>query len=334
MSPHAAVVRRLLSSPQQRMKNLPCGVVALVLAIASPLLPQSAATAAPTAHEATLAVSWVQQSAEFRALCAQTFNAGRLMLPRALDDFQWSAALEQATVTGFGNLPPAIIVDVDETVLDNSPYQARLIATGQSFARPSWNEWANQAAAEPLAGAVPFLQHAAQQGVTIFYVTNRSSDLEPATRRNLIACGFPVIDEEIMDVVLTLGERDETSSDKSPRRRIVAESHRVLMIFGDDLGDFLSAIKPTSSAATSTAAEIRSEADDLARGRAARSAEFDAWWGTRWFMLPNPSYGSWLSVLEAQSMHVVERDGRQFLVPALREKLVTREPPATTASDK
>jgi acid phosphatase len=37
-------------------------------------------------------------------------------------------------------LPPALIVDIDETMLDNSPYQARLVRDGKSFDDASWND--------------------------------------------------------------------------------------------------------------------------------------------------------------------------------------------------
>lgn len=219
------------------------------------------------------ALVWVQTSAEYRANVRQTWRTVQWSIDDALTGDAPCAVLADEKPGDGAALPPAIIVDVDETVLDNSPYQARLAIDGTSFSSKSWTAWVEEAAARPLPGALEALRHAASRGVRVFYVTNRDAEHEEATRRNLAKWGFPLAQT---DTVLTCGEKDGWGSDKTSRRRFVAATHRVLLIAGDDLNDFI-------GARTMSLAE-----------RGAVFREYDARWGTSWFMLPNPSYGSWM----------------------------------------
>ena len=181
------------------------------------------------------AVLWQQTSAEYRALALATFARARLELDRALADRTATAALEQQGE--FADLPPAVIADVDETLLDNSAYEADRIRVGGRYEAVSWNAWVARAGALAVPGAVEFARYAAERGVTVFYVTNRAAALEVKTRENLAAVGFPLAPDR--DTVLTPGEREWTS-EKSPRRAEVARSFRILLLVGDDLGDFVS----------------------------------------------------------------------------------------------
>ncbi|MFQ5743497.1 MAG: 5'-nucleotidase, lipoprotein e(P4) family [Acidobacteriota bacterium] len=235
-------------------------------------LPAHSIAAAPIGIEQLNAVLWTQTSVEYRAVALQSYERARSMLDTALADPTWTATLEQ---TGpFDQLPPALIVDVDETVLDNSPYQARLILDRQRFSAKSWGRWVGEAAAAAVPGALEFCTEAASKGVTIFYVSNRTADLEEGTRANLERLGFPL--QEGVDVVLLRGEKPEwQTSDKGPRRQTVASDYRVLLLIGDNMGDF-------TSAASGTIAERSAVADE----------QFD-YWGRRWIVLPNPQYGSW-----------------------------------------
>ncbi len=135
------------------------------------------------AHEQLQGVLWVQTSAEFEALTTATYAAATAALSPALADTGWTAALEQqGDVAG---LPPAVIVDVDETVLDNSPFQAQSILEGTAYCDKSWPAWTAQARARALPGALAFARAVADRGVTMFYVTNRDKDEEAATVANL-----------------------------------------------------------------------------------------------------------------------------------------------------
>ena len=194
------------------------------------------------------------------------------MLDRALADTTWTAALEQ---TGdFGSKPPAVILDADETVLDNSESQERDVRDGAAYSEARWAVWCNERRAVPIPGALEFTRAAAAKGVTVFYVTNRDRALEQATRDNLAKFGFPL--DSGRDTVLTRAERPEwTSSDKSPRRSVVAQDFRILLLVGDDFGDFVQGARGTLAA------------------RKALDEANAAMWGVKWIALPNPMYGSW-----------------------------------------
>ncbi len=225
------------------------------------------------ANENLNAVLWTQTSAEWRALTLQTYVQADVALDGLLKNKKWSAATEQKA--DFAKKPAAIIVDVDETVFDNAAFQARLVQDNGTFTEDVWNDWCEEAKATAVPGALEFLQKAAAKGVTIFYVTNRGAEVEEFTRQNLSALGFPMTDK--FDVVLTKQEKPDWSSDKTTRRQAVAETHRIVMMFGDNLGDFVGAGKGT-----------------IDERNAVGAANNDKW-GRGWYMLPNPMYGYWES---------------------------------------
>lgn len=231
-----------------------------------------AAASATRPHENLNAVLWMQTALEYEASAVQAYRQALLQLESAQKDVAWSAALEQ-TSDG-SKLSPAVILDIDETVLDNSSYQARQVRDNTPFTAETWDRWCLEARATAIPGALEFTREADKRGVAVFYITNRTANLEEATRKNLAALGFPL--ESGADTVLTRGERPEwQASAKGPRRAHVAATHRVLLLIGDDLGDFVV------------------DAAGTPEQRAARTAPQAGWWGRRWIMLPNPTYGSW-----------------------------------------
>ena len=245
------------------------------------------------AAEGLDAVLWTQTSVEYRATALQAYALARMQLDRALADPSWTAATEQVA-RPFEGLPPAVILAADETVLDNAAYQARLIQDRATYNEENWAAWVNERKATAVPGAVAFTQYARDRGVAVFYVTNRNAPEEPATRDNLAALGFPL--DPARDTVLSRRERPEWASDKTTRREHVAKEFRVLLLVGDDLGDFL----PSRG----TVAE-----------RDARVAPYAEWWGTKWIALPNPMYGSWMSALTAAAPGAPPPDKRSHLRP-------------------
>ena len=231
---------------------------AAVMPAAKPVLPDS--------------IVWFRTSVEYRAVTTQSYRLAELMLDRALADKTWTAALEQ---TGdCGSKPPAVILDVDETVLDNSESQERDVRDGAAYSEARWAVWCNERRAVPIPGALEFTRAAAAKGVAVFYVTNRDRALEQATRDNLAKYSFPL--DPSRDTVLARAERPEwASSDKSPRRSVVAQDFRILLLVGDDFGDFVSGARSTLAA------------------RQALGDANAAMWGVKWIALPNPMYGSW-----------------------------------------
>lgn len=125
-------------------------------------------TAAP-AYENLNAILWMQTSVEYKASTLQTYRLAEAALTQGLRDPHWTAALEQSG--DFGNLPPAVILDLDETVLDNSPFEARLTASGAPFSRGAWTKWQDERNAGLIPGAMDFLQFAHANGVTPIYLS-------------------------------------------------------------------------------------------------------------------------------------------------------------------
>lgn len=239
-------------------------------------LPAFTQTSPTDALNATL---WQQQSMEYRGNALQAWRAASLALPRALKDKSWTASLEQQKmpIKQWRKLPPAIVVDVDETILDNSPVNARFLAKGVGgYSQEMWNAWTAEKRANSIPGALAFLKDAQEKGVTVFYVTNRGSEEEESTRANLEAQGFKVAEArgDLGDSLLMRAEKPEWSSDKSTRREAIARHYRIVLLGGDDLNDFFTARLPPAE-------------------RMARALPYEAWWGVRWIILPNPTYGSW-----------------------------------------
>ena len=274
--------------------------VCLLTACKSTVRPTGSSELQP--HDALMGTLWVQTSGEYVALCEQAYRAAGVSLETALADANWSAATEQAE-RNVSQLPPAIIVDVDETVLDNSPYQARLIQTGGSFDPATWAEWCERAEAEAVPGSLDFLRAADALGVTIFYITNRDAPSEAATRTNLAALGFPL--DEARDTVLLNGEQPDWNSSKLARRALVAADYRILFIAGDDLNDFAPGFK--------TGDPVQRKAD---------VAQYADRFGKEWILLPNPQYGSWEASLYQRNYSLDAAEKRARMHSRLRSYTV------------
>ncbi len=214
---------------------------------------------------------WMQTASEYRTLSVQSYRLAASQLDIALKDRKWTAAIEQTEK--FANLPAAVILDIDETVLDNSAYQARLVKDGASYDPKTWAAWSAERKASAIPGALEFCKLAVSKDVTVFYLTNRVAAEEEDTRANLIALGFPV--DEKVDTLLMKEEQEGWGSDKGTRRSVVAAQYRVLMLVGDNLGDFFDGAKASVAV------------------REALEAQHADKWGTKWIVLPNPAYGSW-----------------------------------------
>lgn len=278
-------------------------ILALLIACAAPA-PRPPVVAAPKAPAVSAenfeldnlnAVVWLRTAAEAEALHRQSYAIARRALDMALADTSWTAATEQSG--DFSHLPPAIIVDVDETVLDTSDYMVERFRNGRSFDKVDWNRYVLRENATPVPGAVDFLKYAASKGVTVFYLSNRSADdvaagivdeTEP-TRRNLAKFGFPDTDSQ-----RTFLFRDKTRGwgEKGPRRAEVAKTHRILMLVGDNLYDFI---------------DIENGDRDK---RALALQKHLSWLGTRWIVIANPMYGSWEQVVVGHATGAAGRKAR------------------------
>jgi len=243
---------------------------------AAPNADAPAARAGATPHDNLNAVAWMQTSVEFRLVSGQTFRSALVQLDKAIKTPAWDALPASERENPATGLPPAIIVDVDETVLDNSPYQARLVRDHANFDDFTWNQWIEERAARPVPGALEFAKAAAAREITIYYISNRTADQSAATVGNLRKAGFPIKDaSQFLGLGTVVDGCEANGSDKGCRRRLVGRTHRVLMQFGDQLGDFTDIVANTP------------------QGREQAVRPYLSWIGERWFVLPNPAYGSW-----------------------------------------
>jgi len=247
-----------------------------MLALAAPWLAGACATGHP--DERLHSTLWVQTSAEYVVSTNQVYTMALEDLEAAYRDPQWDVAVERGNPNG--DLSPAIIVDIDETVLDNSGHAARAIIAREGFVQDLWRAWVREAAAPAVPGAVEYLRRADAMGIAVFYVSNRFRDLEEPTRENLEAIGCPLRDD--IDVVLLREERPGWGIAKSSRRAWIAQHFRVLQIVGDDLRDFV---------------PVPEDSDDHARIEIALAHRER--WGAGWYLLPNPIYGGWEEALMA-----------------------------------
>lgn len=199
---------------------------------------------------------WMQNAGEYQALCYQAFNLAKQAVDRAKES--------EAD-------PWAVVVDLDETMLDNSPYAAWLLLHGKSYEPETWDAWCRAESTPATPGSLDFARHVIAQGGAIFYVSNRSDTTYEATRSNLIELGFPEVNEQRL-----LLQSD--TSNKQPRFQAIADSgYSIVLILGDNLNDF-------------------PELETWHKGNAERNAslaERQSDFGHRFIVFPNPSYGDW-----------------------------------------
>ena len=188
---------------------------------------------------------WTQRSVEFKGNALGAYALARIRLDEALADPTHTAApVEQSG--NFKDLPPAVILDVDETVLDTSLYQAWTVVDGQSFSPKTWTPFVNSKTSRPIPGAVEFTSYADAKGVKVFYVTNRTKKRRKATRENMAALGFPMGGN--VDTLLTAKEQPDWGSAKGTRRAAIAKDYRIVLLVGDNLGDFSDGYKGDEAA--------------------------------------------------------------------------------------
>jgi len=203
-----------------------------------------------------MAVMYQQTAGEYRALCFQAYNLAHFMLDRDLDNKKI-------------NMPRCVILDIDETVLDNSPYEAKCILEKLIYPN-KWEDWISKASAKPVPGALEFLKYAHANGVEVYFVTNRKEAERESTINNLKNAGFASVEDDHLLM------RNETSS-KETRRDKIKETRHISLLFGDDLADFTDAFDGKLSV----------------QDRFSAVEKLKKEFGTRFIVLPNPMYGDW-----------------------------------------
>jgi 5'-nucleotidase (lipoprotein e(P4) family) len=263
----------------------------------------AAAPTGPAANDNLNAVAWTQTAIEHDLILREVYREASVKLLEALKDRQWDALPRDERKVALKRLKPAVILDVDETVLDNSPYQARLLQGGGEFNEFTWSEWCREKAARALPGALEFAQFAAKHGVSVIYVSNRAQDLNEVTLDNLRADGFPVgAGEQVFFGLGTVVDGcEQVGTEKGCRRELIGRTHRVLLQVGDQIGDFVDVLANTPE------------------GRRTAIAPYESWVGVRWFVLPNPTYGSWEPALFNNEWSSPLAERRRAKLAALRK---------------
>ena len=244
------------------------------------------------AHDNLDAIVWLQTSTEYAAAAASAYTMA-------------AVALRELAKTETGRTDTmSVVMDIDETVLDNSPYQAQLVYDEATYDGETWDEWIALRAASPVPGAVDFIRTSQSLGFHVAFITNRTCRPRPGiaedcpqkedTLANLEDAG---VDTGSTTLFLRgdrpsdrcrplLSESDQAeggwSSDKTSRRECVGLDYDVVMLFGDQLGDFTEETGVSAESGRDTAAKYRE------------------YWGKTWFMLPNPTYGGWRPINSAR----------------------------------
>ncbi|MFC1610077.1 5'-nucleotidase, lipoprotein e(P4) family [Myxococcota bacterium] len=210
--------------------------------------------------EAT-ALLWMRTSAEYGAICMQTFDAAWQRISSADSHEQGK--------------PPAVVMDLDETVLDSLAFQYLHARSGEPWDESKWLKWNTEHSdlISLVPGAKSFVDKLRNRGIHVAYVSNRDQSLKAPTLRVLARLGIASSENDI-DLQL----RADTGS-KADRRGKILEEFEVLAYLGDNLADLSEIFDKT---------ETTSHQDRFQQLCANRQRL-----GKTWFVLPNPIFGAW-----------------------------------------
>jgi len=230
---------------------------------------------------ALMGIIWQQTSAEYRALAHQSFNMARMIL------------IKESRIKR--KKKKAVIIDIDETVLDTSPYQA-MIATSLKAYPHGWKEWCNRAVADEIPGSKDFLNYADSKGYDIFYVSNRQTSLRPSTILNLKKLGFPQIKKDRLLL-------REFSPSKKERRNSIEKTHYIAVLIGDNLNDFSNVFENKS-----------------VDSRFKETEKLKKLFGSRFVIIPNPMYGEWENAIYNHQRGITNQDKIKHIQESLKIK--------------
>lgn len=236
---------------------------------------------------------WMVTAGEYEAITKQTYRAAMSVVTRTLcrdystDENCASSHHSDVWREGPSGKPYAFVLDLDETLLDNSVYQSSLALTGQIYSDDGWNNWIDVHSQDVglVPGAKNFVDELERIGVAPVFISNRPDSGREATLRTLTNLG--ISSREIENRLYLQID----SSNKDARRLHVETQFEVVGLIGDNLGDFEDAFN---------------DLEDF-QERLQLTREFDENWGEYWFVLPNPVYGGWKRIIENTSVEDILR---------------------------
>lgn len=217
------------------------------------------------AHPSETALLWYQTSAEYEALCHQAFEVAKNRIREA----------QKGGIDTYSGKPFAVILDIDETVLDNSPYNVKLLKEGKEYSQDSWDEWVKLEKAELVPGVLDFMSFLRDNSIKAIFISNRKDYLLKNTYNNLFKKGIELTDGDILL---------DNNTSKSERRELTIE-YEVLLLIGDNLADFDTRFEEVLSI------QERSQLVEK---------EFSSEFGNKFIILPNPLYGDWQKSIEKE----------------------------------
>lgn len=249
------------------------------------------------AHNNVDALVWLDTSAEQHALYLQAFALARLRI-------------EGAVKSNGKSLKPryCVFTDCDETILDNSEYNAWLVATGRNFHPNTWDAYCRSQRSRACPGAVPFSIWLAEKGISLFFVTSRHNSTRRETAANLAALGFPTSDRDAEDDLETTNlfmsgmdhpDHPGTPWTKWDQYEWIVRTRKLepILWLGDNLSDFRDTYK--------------SLAWDQRLRRADQEDREN--WGQKFIVMPNPVYGDWLRNYSSRDLSVLQDDAASHL---------------------
>ena len=237
----------------------------------------------------------MQTSGEYVANCLQTYRIAADQVERNLKELQ---AREIGLPAEQHGKPPAVVMDVDETVLDNAAYQTYLYDSGLDFTVENFTKFVTdqRKSIRVIPGAKDFIARMEAIGVIVALITDRTEETRQATIESLAQGGVNtrgMEDAEGVRLIVGHGEHDKVS-----RRAKVLAKYQVIGYVGDQLGDFSDEFTPKGeNLAPLKAAEMRRDAVYAARGK----------FGIEWFVLPQSVYGSWQRLLKGDPAQYLRR---------------------------
>ena len=166
-----------------------------------------------------------------------------------------------------------VLMDADETVLDNSLFERERNRCGNDFKDEQWESWVKADMARDVPGAAIFTQAVRRLGGLVAIITNRRASDDAITQSTLKKAGID------FDYEIGMGE----TPDKTERWRgavaALAQKFgghpRAAMFVGDQMSDL---------AVTDKNGAILRAMNQTDRGTGI---------GMNLFLLPNPMYGTW-----------------------------------------